>query len=35
MDKFYSMLGLGKKAGYISSGETSCIQDVKKKRQVY
>lgn len=32
MDKFYSMLGLGKKAGYISSGETSCIQDVKKKK---
>lgn len=32
MDKFYAMLGIGKKAGYISSGETACIQDIKRKK---
>lgn len=30
MNKMYSMLGLGKKAGYIVSGETGCIQDIKR-----
>lgn len=32
MDKVYSMLGLGKKAGYIVSGETGCIQEIKRKK---
>ena len=32
MNKFYSMLGLAKKAGYIISGETGCIEAIKKKK---
>lgn len=32
MDKFYSLLGLGKKARYLVSGETACIQDIKKNK---
>lgn len=32
MDKFYAMLGIGKKAGYVISGETACIQDIKRKK---
>lgn len=30
IDKFYSMLGIGKKAGYIVLGETGCIQSIKR-----
>ena len=32
MSKFYAMLGIGKKAGYILSGETACTQDIKRKK---
>lgn len=32
MNKFYSMLGLAKKAGYIISGETGCIEAIKKQK---
>ncbi|MTI48037.1 L7Ae/L30e/S12e/Gadd45 family ribosomal protein [Sporosalibacterium faouarense] len=32
MNKVYSMLGLGRKAGYIVSGETGCIQEVKRNK---
>lgn len=31
-DKFYSMLGLGKKAGYLMLGETGVIQSIKRKK---
>ncbi|WP_066507436.1 L7Ae/L30e/S12e/Gadd45 family ribosomal protein [Abyssisolibacter fermentans] len=29
-NKFYSMLGIGKKAGYIKAGETPCVDSIKK-----
>lgn len=32
MDKVYSMLGLGKRARYIVSGDTACMQDIKKNK---
>jgi len=32
MNKFYSMLGIGKKAGFIISGETGCLQAIKKSK---
>ncbi len=32
MNKVYSLLGLGKKAGYIVAGETGCIQEIKRKK---
>ncbi|KNF08861.1 ribosomal L7Ae/L30e/S12e/gadd45 family protein [Gottschalkia purinilytica] len=32
MNKLYSMLGIGKKAGFITSGETGCIQNMKKDK---
>ena len=32
MNRSYSMLGLGKKAGYIISGETGCTQEIKRKK---
>ena len=31
-DKFYSMLGIGKKAGYIKAGETPSIDSIKKSK---
>lgn len=30
--KLYSMLGIGKKAGYLVLGETACIQNIKKDK---
>ena len=32
INKLYSMLGLGKKAGYIVLGETGCVQSIKKEK---
>ena len=32
MDKTYSMLGIGRKAGYIKIGETPCIEAIKKNK---
>jgi len=32
MKKFLSMLGIGKKAGLIVSGEMSCIQSIKERK---
>lgn len=32
MNKLYSMLGIGKKAGFIISGETGCIQAIKHSK---
>ena len=32
MNKFYSMVGIGKKAGFIVSGETGCVQAIKKSK---
>lgn len=32
MNKFYSMLGLGMKAGYLKSGETGCEIAIKKRK---
>lgn len=32
MNKFLSLLGMGKKAGYITTGETGVEIDIKKKK---
>lgn len=32
INKLHSMLGLGKKAGYIVLGETGCVQSIKKEK---
>lgn len=32
INKLYSMLGIGKKAGYIVLGETGCTQSIKKNK---
>ena len=32
IDKMYSMLGLGKKAGYLALGETGVIQSIKRDK---
>ncbi len=32
INKLYSMLGIGKKAGLIILGETGCIQSIKKEK---
>ncbi len=32
INKLYSMLGIGKKAGLIVLGETGCVQSIKKNK---
>jgi len=32
MDSIYSMLGIGRKAGYLTIGETGCIQIIKREK---
>lgn len=32
MDKFYSMLGLARKASLLKAGETGCIEAIKKNK---
>lgn len=32
INKLYSMLGIGKKAGLLVLGETGCIQSIKKEK---
>ncbi|WDV47742.1 ribosomal L7Ae/L30e/S12e/Gadd45 family protein [Clostridiaceae bacterium M8S5] len=31
-NKFYSMLGIGKKAGYLKAGETPSVDAIKKRK---
>lgn len=32
LNKLYSMLGIGKKAGLLALGETGCIQSIKREK---